>query len=45
VVNRAHHTGERTVEASQIVIPADRFRLSYRISATGDAVSGAAGSG
>jgi GntR family transcriptional regulator len=45
VVNRAHHTGERTVEASQIVIPADRFRLSYRISATGDAVSGAAGRG
>jgi hypothetical protein len=45
VVSRAHHTGERTVEVSQIVIPADRFRLSYRIGVAGEAVSGAAGSG
>jgi GntR family transcriptional regulator len=37
VVDRAHHTGERTVEAGQIVIPADRFRLSYRTSVTGPA--------
>lgn len=32
VVDRAHRTGGRTVEAGQIVIPADRFRLSYRTS-------------
>ena len=34
VVDRAHHTGGRAVEASQIVIPADLFRLSYRTNVT-----------
>jgi GntR family transcriptional regulator len=35
VVDRAHRAGDRTVEASQIVIPADRFRLGYRTTVTG----------
>ena len=34
VVDRAHHAGDRTVEASQIVVPADRFRLGYRTAVT-----------
>ena len=35
VVDREHHAGDRTVEASQIVIPAEAFRLRYRTSVTG----------
>ncbi len=39
VVDREHRAGDRTVEASQIVIAADRFRLRYRtgVPATGPA--------
>jgi len=42
VVDREHHAGDRTVEASQIVVPADRFRLRYRTSMTGPGATGAA---
>jgi DNA-binding GntR family transcriptional regulator len=42
VVDREHHAGDRTVEASQIVVPADRFRLRYRTSVTGPGATGAA---
>ena len=47
VVDREHHVGDRTVEASQIVIPADRFRLRYRTSVTcaGATTAGATGTG
>jgi GntR family transcriptional regulator len=30
VTERAHCAGERTVEAGEVVVPADRFRLRYR---------------
>ena len=30
VAERAHRAGSRTVEAGEIVVPADRFRLRYR---------------
>ena len=30
VAERAHCAGERTVEAGEVVVPADRFRLRYR---------------
>ncbi len=30
VAERAHRAGERTVEAGEIAVPADRFRLRYR---------------
>ena len=30
VAERAHRAGQRTVEAGEIVVPADRFRLRYR---------------
>jgi hypothetical protein len=31
VVTREHRAGQRAVETSEIVIPADRFTLRYRI--------------
>jgi hypothetical protein len=31
VVTREHRAGQRAVEMSEIVIPADRFTLHYRI--------------
>jgi GntR family transcriptional regulator len=33
VVTREHRAGQRAVEMSEIVIPADRFTLRYRIPA------------
>jgi GntR family transcriptional regulator len=30
LIERSHHSGERTVETGEIVIAADRFRLRYR---------------
>lgn len=42
VVDRAHRAGDRTVEAGQIVIAADRFQLRYR---TGAGAGGGAGPG
>ena len=32
-VERAHHAGNRVVEVSDIVIPAGRYKLRYRIPA------------
>jgi DNA-binding GntR family transcriptional regulator len=40
VVDRAHRAGARTVEAGQIVVPADRFRLGYRTAVTGAGPAG-----
>jgi GntR family transcriptional regulator len=36
LIERSHRAGPRTVEASEIVIAADRFRLRYRIPVTAD---------
>jgi hypothetical protein len=33
-VERAHHAGNRVVEVSDIVIPADHYKLRYRIPVT-----------
>ena len=30
VAERAHYAGSQAVEAGEIVVPADRFRLRYR---------------
>ncbi|MEU4540119.1 UTRA domain-containing protein [Streptosporangium sp. NPDC023825] len=31
VVGRTHHAGDRPVETCDIVVPGDRYELSYRI--------------
>jgi GntR family transcriptional regulator len=36
LVERAHLAGERAVEAADIVVPADRFRLRYRFGLPGE---------
>jgi DNA-binding GntR family transcriptional regulator len=44
LIERAHRAGPRTVEAGEIIIAADRFRLRYRIPvAAGPGQDGAAG--
>jgi UTRA domain len=43
LIERAHRAGARTVEAGEIIIAADRFRLRYRIPVA--AVSGQDGAG
>lgn len=35
VIERVHHAGRRAVECTEIVIPADRFRLRYRFGVSG----------
>ncbi len=34
VVDRTHHCGGRAVECTEIVVPAERFKLRYRFPAT-----------
>jgi GntR family transcriptional regulator len=41
LIERAHRAGQRTVEAGEIVIAADRFRLRYRIPVDADDQHGA----
>ena len=41
LIERAHRAGPRTVEAGEIVIAADRFRLRYRIPVATDDPNGA----
>ncbi len=41
VIDRVHHSGARAVEYTEIVVPADRFRLRYRFAVPATAPSGA----